>query len=77
MKVLKRKPRSYKIADVYYKRATKRAKKDKIKLSTILERVVAAYGNGMDVKAVKINDNHTATAFDIFTEDATINFCKP
>ena len=42
----KRYPRSYKVNNVAYKRAMKRAAKDKVKLASILESFVYAYGWG-------------------------------
>ena len=42
----KRKPRAYKITDTDYKRAMKRAKKDKVPLAPMIEEVVIAYGDG-------------------------------
>jgi len=42
----KRKPRAYKITDTDYKRAMKRAKKDKVPLAPMLEEIVIAYGDG-------------------------------
>ena len=44
-----RKPRTYKINDARYKRAMRRAKKEKVSLATIVEDFVTAYSNGFNV----------------------------
>jgi hypothetical protein len=42
----KRKPRAYKIADTPYKKAMRRAKKEKKALASLIEEVVVAYSDG-------------------------------
>ena len=42
----KRRPRAYKITDTDYKKAMKRAKKDKVPLAPMIEELVIAYGGG-------------------------------
>ncbi len=42
----KRKARAYKIADKPYKKAMRRAKKDKVKLASMVEDFVFAYAEG-------------------------------
>jgi hypothetical protein len=66
MKVLKRNPRTYKIADKHYKDALRRAKKDGRKVSRIAEEVIMAYGNGawtitFDVTPTELKTSNTKT----------------
>lgn len=64
----KRHPRTYKINTTAYKNAMKRAKKEKGKLSNLVENVVLAYSYGMEIKVVKVKDNR-ATALDVLCEN--------
>lgn len=49
----------------------RRAKKEKGKLANIIENVVLAYANGLDIKAVKTEANG-GRALDIFTENFSV-----
>jgi hypothetical protein len=49
---MKRNPHSYKISDVYYKKAMKRASKNKINLANMVEHFVAMYAEDADMISV-------------------------
>jgi hypothetical protein len=57
-----RKPRSYKIADLPYHKATKRAIKNKQFLASIIENVVDHYSRGYDVFVEDCFGNKTVLA---------------
>lgn len=75
MKDEKRYSRSYKSQKQPYKKAMARAKKEKVKLSNIMENVLIAYSEGWDVKAVKLEAGK-GFAMDIFTQDFAVNLSK-
>ena len=52
MKQQKRNTRTYKTTDSVYKKAMRRAKREKGKLSTMLESVVIGYAHGFDIKLI-------------------------
>lgn len=53
----KRKNRGYKATDKDYDKAQKRAAKSETPLATILEKVVVAYGKGLDIFSGAGNDD--------------------
>lgn len=64
----KRYSRSYKSKKDVYKKAMRRAKKEKGTLSNLLENVVTCYAYGLDIKAIKIKEGEkAATAIDTFS----------
>jgi hypothetical protein len=71
MKDEKRTPRTYKAKDSVYKKAMRRAKKEKGKLSNVVENVVIAYAAGLNIKAVK-TENNDGRSIDIFTDDFSV-----
>lgn len=51
----KRKHRAYKATDKDYNRAMKRAKKNKVKLATLIEYVIIGYGEGFEYLHLSID----------------------
>lgn len=51
----KRNNHSYKVKDYYYRRAKKRAIKEKGTLANLIELVVIGYGSGLDVKLLNVD----------------------
>lgn len=62
----KRYPNSYKCTSDAYNKAMRRAKKEKGTLSKLIECVVVAYAQGMDIKAHKNLDNG-GSVLDLFS----------
>lgn len=52
-----RKPRSYKCSDKFYKKAQRRAKKEKTKLANVVEATVIGYALGFNQLDVQPNSN--------------------
>ena len=48
----KRKPRAYKVTDVAYEKAMKRAQKENGHLANLIENVILLYGGGANLKAM-------------------------
>jgi hypothetical protein len=49
MKGQQRIPRSYKVAEAQYKKAMRRANKEKVPLANLVETLICAFGDGADV----------------------------
>lgn len=68
MNAEKRLNKGYKVKNAFYKKAMRRARKEKGTLANLLENVVIAYSYGLDIKAINLKPGN-GISIDFFAED--------